>query len=140
MNIGIFVTSLTPKGVSQARFQASVFAGLKRMACNKYRFFVLSYEVPSYFTNEDNWRYVTIQHERRGAQFVHSVIRILVQVMLLVCRLCGMGGGRFAQMLRQWMTWQPRYFRQIRSLNLRLLYNMNTHELPTIIPYIRTIW
>jgi len=38
------------------------------------------------------------------------------------------------------MSSEPRYFKQLRDLNVRLLWNMNQHELRTPLPYIRTIW
>jgi glycosyltransferase involved in cell wall biosynthesis len=35
---------------------------------------------------------------------------------------------------------EPKYYKQLRELNVRLLWNMNQHELPTSLPFVRTIW
>ena len=140
MNIGIFVTSVKPKGVSQARFQGAVFEGLRRLGATRYRFFVLSHEVPPDMADDAMFSYVQVVRERRGAQALKSLKQGVGRSLLLFLRLCAMGGSSWAQWLRKWMVTEPRYFQQLRSLNLRLLWNMNTHELPTYLPFIRNIW
>lgn len=140
MNIGIFVTSITPKGVSQVRFQNAVFEGLRRLGTHRYHFYVLSHEVPAGIANDERFTYVKIVQDRRGAQTLRFLKVTLARLCLIGLRLAALGGSRWAQGLRKWMVTKPRYFQQLRELNLRLLWNMNTHELPTDLPNIRTIW
>ena len=140
MNVGIFVTSLNPKGAAQARFQQALLTGLQKLNSQRYRFIVLSNDVPEGFKDSDNFTYLKIERNRGWTRVAHFLKARIGRSLLFVCELCGLGGGRLVRDITRWMSWEPRYHEQLRELNVRLFWNMNQHELPTRVPFIRTIW
>lgn len=131
MNIGLFVTSLTPQSAAQARFQGAVLAGLQKLAPGNYTFLVFSPQVPPGLSDYRNVKYVALEREGRALPWGSSVTRRLSQ--LLSSRAIGLARTRI-------QSDEPRYEAQLRSHNVRLLWNLNQHELPTTLPFIRTIW
>jgi len=140
MSIGIFVTSLVPKGASQARFQQAVFAGLQRLDASRYRFTVFTFEIPDDLKNQKNINYVLIEQHGRLIRTLLFWRSLAARTLLFTFKLVGRGGGRFRDTLLRLMTYEPRYFKQLKDCNIRLVWNMSQHELPTPLPYIRTIW
>jgi glycosyltransferase involved in cell wall biosynthesis len=140
MNIGIFVTSLNPKSAAQARFQEALFAGLQKLAAHKYHFLVFTPEVPKSYQNSQKFTYVTIERDGRWDRALRFVKSLIGGALRGVCKLFGAAGGRVTDCVSRWMGSQPKYYKQLRDLNVRLLWNMNQHELPTCLPFIRTVW
>ena len=140
MSIGIFVTSLVPKAASQARFQRAVFAGLQRLSASRYSFTVFTFETPKDSKNKGDINYVLIERHGRLIQTLLTWRRGAARTLAFAFKLVGLGNGRLRDILRDWMIYEPRYFKQLQDRNIRLLWNLSQHELPTRLPYIRTIW
>ena len=140
MNIGIYVSSLTPNSAAQARFQGALFAGLHTVSACRYRFIVLSHEVPETYRDSENFRYVTIVRESSLAKRALFIKAQLGRYCVLFVRYSAQEGRRFDVTFSRWMCPDPKYYQQLRELNVRLLWNMNQHELPTCLPFIRTVW
>jgi glycosyltransferase involved in cell wall biosynthesis len=140
MNIGIFVTSLDPDSPAQARFQTALLEGLARVRQHPYRFFIFSHHVPVGLRNTDTLTYVRIDQYSRLTQATLFAKELIGRVLLSASRLLPVGAGRPGRWARQLMRSEPRHYRQFRELDVRLLWNMNQHDLPTFLPYIRTVW
>jgi glycosyltransferase involved in cell wall biosynthesis len=142
MNIGIFVISLDPFGTAQAqrRFQTAVFHGLASLTSNNYHYFVLSYKIPPEFKNSDNFTYLAIEQNPRGARIRNALRTRLSRAISFLLRLTALQNKRTDDWLRRLGNIEPKYYKQLRRLNIRILWNMNQHELKTELPYIRTIW
>ncbi len=141
VNIGIFVTSLAPKGASQARIQSEIFNGLRKLNRAGYRFMVFSYDSnPPGDLCDETFSFHRIERHNRWEGIVLSLRKRLAQITLAGLRLSGLDDGQVAQLLRTWRNPEPKHYRQLRALNIRLLWNMNQHELRTGLPFVRTIW
>jgi glycosyltransferase involved in cell wall biosynthesis len=140
LNIGIYVTSLTPSSPSQARLQGAILDGIGRLATGRYRFIVFSHEVPESFKDSSGVAYQALEREGRWGRAALHFKPLVGRLLLLICNLTGAGGGRLSNRIARWMRAEPKYYDQLRKLNVRLLWNMNQHELRTELPYIRTIW
>jgi len=140
MNIGIYVTSLTPSSPSQARVQGAILEGIRRLATGRYRFIIFSHEVPESFKDTRDVAYQALEREGRWSRAALDLKSLIGRLLLLICKLTGAGGGRLSHRIGRWMRPEPKYYGQLRKLNVRLLWNMNQHELRTELPYIRTIW
>ena len=51
----------------------------------------------------------------------------------------GPGARHFYVRLTQWPSYDA-WFKQLRDLNIRLIWNMNEQELPSFVPFIKIIW
>jgi glycosyltransferase involved in cell wall biosynthesis len=140
MNIGIFVTSLNPKSAAQARFQGALFAGLESIGACRYRFIVFSHDVPKSSQHSEDLTCVQIDPEGRWSRAARFLKSTIGKVLLLACDVFEGGSGRFGRHIALLTKHEPRYYKQLRELNVRLLWNMNQHELPTCLPFIRTVW
>ena len=140
MNIGIFVTSLNPKSAAQARFQGTLLASLQSVGAGRYRFIVFSYDVPERFQHSEDLTFLTIASEGRWSKAARFLKSTIGKVFLQVYNVLEGGSGRFGRHIALLVKHEPRYYKQMRELNVRLLWNMNQHELPTCLPFIRTIW
>ena len=139
MDVGIFVTSLKPRSPSQARLQAAIFDGLSKVADGRYRFVVFSLDslriaVPGGFVHAPVARYGKWEElgRRLRANLCHALLR--------VWEFLGASGGRTWQSLTWLSRFEPKHFLQMRDHNIRLLWNMNQHELKVPVPFLRTIW
>jgi glycosyltransferase involved in cell wall biosynthesis len=139
MNIGIFVTSLNPESASQARFQQALLHGLQELRPNRYHFVICSHEVPQELRDSEHFSYLTISSDRWWVRATR-LMRSRIGHILSRCNLAGTFAGPFSTWLTSWPRSEPKYYTQLRDLNVRLLWNMNQHELPTALPFIRTIW
>lgn len=138
MTIGIYVTSLTPQSAAQARFQRAVLAGLKELTHDKYNFLVFSPEVPPDLSQDGPLRFLRL--DRDGGWRQVFLKRQVARILFIVNGAFGLGGGRIGLALARWMNPESRYHAQLRAHNIRMLWNLNQHELPTTLPFIRTIW
>jgi glycosyltransferase involved in cell wall biosynthesis len=140
MNIGIYVTSLRPRAAAQARFQHALFAGLERLAGHRYHFMVFSQDQAARSEETDAFSYHQLRREGRFSPLARWFKPRLGRVLLGARGILGASGGRLNDAIRRWSHVEPAYYQQLRDLNVRLLWNMNQHELPTPLPFIRTIW
>lgn len=138
MRIGIYVSNLHPAGASQRRMQSQIFEALAVGNIANVSFIVFSHDP---------------HVERLSAPFTHQPLGGTGLAHLLQ-RL-----GTFAKSFRYhlpadrpWLKpfcWlrackraiqEPSYYAIFRQLNIRLLYNMNQHHLPSPVPFIQTVW
>ena len=113
MNVGIFVTSLAPKGASQARFQRAVFDGLQRLGASRYRFIVFTFEISADLTDERDFEFVLIEQQDRKTQALLRWKRRAASMLAFALRLIGLGNSRIRAFLGKWMISDPRYFKPI---------------------------
>lgn len=140
MNIGIFVTSLNPRAASQARFQSSLFEGLDRIGSPKYNFIIFNNEAPPNSTHLKSFSCQKIVRERGWLRTLNFIKSTSGKFLLFLLNRLGQSGSRLGGTFRGWTIVEPGYYRQLRDLNVRLLWNLNQHELITPLPFIRTIW
>ena len=140
MNIGIYVRSMAPKGPAEARLQAAIFAGLRKLNLQQYHFFVFSSEIPPGITNDEQFTYVELARDGRRPRAVRFLKGRASAAARLICRMLGLVHRHFYVRLTQWPSYEPPYFKQLRDLNIRLIWNMNEQELPSFVPFIKIIW
>jgi len=140
MKIGIFVTSLTPKGQSQASFQKALFEGLQRIRTDKYHFDVFSSEVPRQNDFGNGISFHHIEEDKALVRIAQVIKRKIGRRILAICKPLGRFGDYAREAVLVWMKDEPKYYKQLSKLNVRLFWNMNQHELRTPLPFIRTIW
>lgn len=139
-NVGIFVNSLEPKGSSQANFQATILSGLQKLCLDRYHFTILSYEIPTDYHDDENFTFLKIKPGRpvlSKRQKISSSIRRFVKAF---CGFLGIGSSGIIRHFQVPSRPEPFVYSQLRKHNVRLIWNLNQHELPTFLPYIRTIW
>ena len=140
MTIGIFITSLYPRGASQSNFQGAVLEGLRKHCPSKYRLVVFAYDLPEVLPTGDLLNYVQL---RRHGWWLGNAQRLKLKSARVILRMCGLlrlKKSRFGRYISRMAKSEPPYYKQFRDLNVRLLWNLNQHELPTWLPYIRTVW
>lgn len=140
MNIGIYVSSLRPTSAAQARFQASLFDGLQKLSAHRYHFMVFSTDSAEGLEANEDFSYHSLRRDGRGAAFARFFKPRIGALFLGIRRMFGADGGRLNDLVTRWMKVEPAYYQQLRDLNVRLLWNMNQHQLPSPLPFIRTIW
>jgi glycosyltransferase involved in cell wall biosynthesis len=138
LTIGLFVTSTRPASPSQARLQQSIFQGLAALAGETFDFVALSFDEEA----EDDlpFPHVTIRTRGRWAGLGRRLMAGAAEAARAAWRFTGASGGRTLAALERWSTVEPAHFRQLRELNVRLLWNVNQHALETPTPFVRTIW
>ena len=140
MNIGIFVTFVKPNSPSQARLQKAIFNGLAKVGSERFRFIVFSLDsspmpVEGGFVHHPVARY---SHWEEVANRLRVIVgRVLRGAWELTT---GASGGRTWNYLGRLSNFEPKHFQQMRDLNIRLLWNMNQHELKVPVPFMRTVW
>ncbi|MFZ3310948.1 MAG: glycosyltransferase family 1 protein [Xanthobacteraceae bacterium] len=139
MNVGIFVTTLRPSSPSQARLQDAIFSGLRKVAAGRYRFIVFSHD-PSSATVGGDFIHESVARYGKCEELARRWRARLARALLQAWQFLGASGGRTWQRLSRLSKFEPRHFQQMRDLNIRLLWNMNQHELKVPVPFIRTIW
>jgi glycosyltransferase involved in cell wall biosynthesis len=141
MKIGLYLSTLSPKGASQGRFQSAILEGLIRKSVDRHSFFVLSWSVPRGLENSSSLQYITLRKNRRYREIGSSLKRRFALGGLRVGSLLGFQEGRPSTTLRSWLTPEPEYFDQLRELGIRLIWHVTGHhELPTWLPFIKTVW
>ncbi len=140
MKVGIFVTSLEPKGSSQANFQGTVLAGLERLRSDRFHFVVLSYEIPSGFQDDEYFTYVRIKRGAPRRSRGQNIRGAFGRFARATSRVLGFGSSRIARNFPPLPTSEPFVYKKLREHNIRLIWNVNQHELSTYLPYIRTVW
>lgn len=139
MNIGIFVTSLKPASPSQAKLQEAIFSGLIKATSGRYRFIVFSYDRPR-IALHGGMLHEPIEQHSRSKELALQWRSCLGRSLLWVWELLGASGGRTWDCLTRLAKFEPKHFQQMRALDIRLLWNMNQHELGVPVPFVRTIW
>ena len=140
MKVGLYVNSLSPKGASQARFQASVFEGLRRHNSGRHHFVIFSNSEPAGFKSDASWTYVRICRDRPRRGVRDSFKWHLRRLGRFLCRLLGWNEGKLTRLLRSGKEQEPEYYQQLRESGIRLIWYVNGHELPSWLPYIKTMW
>lgn len=119
--------------------QDALFSGLASMGAGRYRFIVFSHDpVPKAMSDGLSHEPIVAFSAVESAGLVFRAY--VARFFLWVLQMLGVGGGRTVRRLAKWKRLEPKHFQQMRNLNIRLLWNMNQHELPTPTPFIRTIW
>jgi glycosyltransferase involved in cell wall biosynthesis len=139
MTVGIYATSVNPSSPSQVRLQEAIFAGLRRLASRRFRFIVYSHDAPSIDGSQHPIEFRNVARRGQGAEVLVRLRAQLGQALLAAWRLHA-SGGRTHQRLVRMAVAEPAHFEQMRADNVRLLWNMNQHELQVPVPYIRTVW
>lgn len=140
MNIGIFVTSLSPRSPSQERLQRAIFSGLETAGSGNYRFLVFCYDAGALPPDDGAFSYHRVVQRRRFAETALRLRATIAKLSLAFWQLLGASGGRLHERLASLCKLEPAHFQQMRELNVRLLWNMNQHELKVPVPFVRTIW
>ena len=139
-NIGIFVTTLNPASPSQARLQHELFSGLTRLGAHHYQFFVFCRDVSDPSPIGATFSFHRVEIDGPWATPVKKLRSRLAAMAIALAPLAGVDGGRTYARLIRWVACEPPHFAQLRKLNIRLLWNLNQHELKSPVPYIRTVW
>jgi glycosyltransferase involved in cell wall biosynthesis len=139
MNVGLYTTSLKPKGRSQQRFQDALFKGLESIGGTKYKFFVLSHDAQILRVGASDY----LTHIPLPSSRLHNLheagIALTGAIMLRLSGITGLTASRRLTYLK-WKEPTPAYFRKLHDLNIRLVWNVNQHTLATDLPFVRTIW
>jgi glycosyltransferase involved in cell wall biosynthesis len=138
MNIGIFVTFVHPNSPSQARLQRAILSGLAKVGSERYRFIVFSHDRST--TPVDGFVHHRVVRYGQWEEIARRLRAIVGKVLLWAWQLTGASGGRTWEYLARLSNFEPKHFQQMRDLNIRLLWNMNQHELKVPVPFMRTIW
>lgn len=140
MNIGVFVSAVAPASVAQARFQEAVMEGLARLSVERHKFYILCGEVPPNWRPKEPFVCVELASESGLGGRLVRLKAALARFLLGVGRIWGVSGGGTFSRLQHLANPEPAYFRQLHELDIRLIWNMNQHEIASPLPYIRTIW
>jgi glycosyltransferase involved in cell wall biosynthesis len=140
MKVGLYVTSLSPKGAAQARFQAGVFEGLLRHNVGRHHFFVFTDSIPTDFKDNESFTYVRIRRNGKLEQSWCLFKWQIGRIVMFSCGMLGLSGGRIATLIHSWRASEPKYYKQLRELGIRLMWYVNGHELLSWLPYISTVW
>lgn len=139
MSIGIFVTSLNPSSPSQAHLQRAVLSGLATVGAGRYRFIVFSYD-PAPVALDGGMVHQPIAKYGKWGAILRRLGAKLAKGLWRAWELTGASGGRTWNFLARLSRFEPKHFQQMRDLDIRLLWNMNQHELKVPVPFMRTIW
>jgi glycosyltransferase involved in cell wall biosynthesis len=139
MNVGLFVTSVSPVSPSQHRLQDAILGGLAKAAGGRYRFIVFSYD-PSPVTMNGGFLHQPLAQYGRWEEMVRRRGTNFARILWQAWQFMGASGGRTWNRLSRLSKFEPKHYQQLRDLNIRLLWNMNQHELKVPIPFVRTVW
>jgi glycosyltransferase involved in cell wall biosynthesis len=140
MKIGLYVNSLSPKGAAQARFQSAIFEGLLKHNTARHQFVVLAEAVPDGLKNMPNLEQVSLQKNPARARLLKVGERHLCHFGSKVCKHLGKRWLKMSERLWKRAHPEPAYYRQLRELDIRLIWYVNGHELPSWLPFIKTVW
>ncbi len=138
LNVGVFVTSVNPGSPSQARLQQSILGELQRLADDRFRFILFSFDAAP--DPSQPWPHHVVRAATPAGGALTRLRGSTARRLGAAWRMVGATGGRMAERLRRSSTIEPPHYRQLRDLDIRIVWNVNHHELPTPTPYIRTIW
>jgi len=139
MNVGIFVTTLKPTSPSQARLQAAIFGGLAKAGGGRYRFIVFSPD-PAPMALDGGFIHQPVARYGKWEELGRRLGATIANMLWRTWRFIGASGGRTFDRLARLSRFEPKHYQQMRDLDVRLLWNMNQHELKVPVPFIRTIW
>jgi glycosyltransferase involved in cell wall biosynthesis len=140
VKIGLNLTTLSPKGASQRRFQSAILEGLIRKNVGRHSFFVLSWSVPRGLENSSPLKCISLRKTGRYQKIGSFLKRRFAQGGLRVGRLLDIQEGRLLARLQTWLQPEPEYYKQLRESGIRLIWHVTGHELPTWLPFIKTVW
>ncbi len=138
LNVGVFVTSVNPNSPSQARLQQSILSELQRLADDRFRFILFSFDAAS--DPSQPWPHHLVRAAGPARAALARLRSFGGRLLGAAWQLIGATGGRTTRRLRRWSAVEPLHYQQLRALNIRVLWNVNQHELKTPTPYIRTVW
>lgn len=144
MKIGLYVTSLQPKGASQARFQAGVLEGLARLNAGRHEFTVFADSDTKGFEDNESFTYVRVRRDRKPRGMKDTVKTHVGRVGRSATRVLNLNEGRIVSTLRRWKEAgkmpERAYYQQLRESGIRLMWYVNGHELPSWLPFMKTVW
>jgi glycosyltransferase involved in cell wall biosynthesis len=140
MNIGIYIRTLRPPSPASARFQETILEGLSQIQGSRFHFTVLSDAIPPGFRNTSQITYVALQSPSAAEARARRWKLLLGGVARRALRTLGASSSRAYGKLTQWMTYEPAYFRQLRALNVRLIWNLGVDVLPSFLPFVMVVW
>jgi glycosyltransferase involved in cell wall biosynthesis len=139
MNVGVFVTFVKPKSMSQARLQTAIFSGLGKVGGGRYRFIVFSLD-PSPIALDGGFLHQPVARYGKWEEIGRRLRANIAGMAWRLWQFTGASGGRTWDRLARLSKFEPKHFQQMRDLDIRLLWNMNQHELKVPVPFMRTIW
>ncbi len=139
MNIGLFVTFVSPSSMSQARLQSAILSGLAKLHLDRYRFIVFSHD-RSPMQLESGFSHCPVVAYGKWEELAHRLRAAVGSALSWAWKLTGASGGRTFDRLKRLSKFEPKHFQQMRDLNIRLLWSVNQHELKVPVPFMRTIW
>jgi glycosyltransferase involved in cell wall biosynthesis len=138
MNIGIYVKTLRPTSPAATRFQESILEGLNQLDAPNFHFVVLSEVMPRDLKNSPRVSYVALARDSRVVVIGRKWKRLAGG---LARRLLGiLGADAATKRVTEWLTCEPAYFRQLRDLNVRIIWNCGKDVLDSFLPSIVVMW
>lgn len=138
ITVGLYVTSVNPSSPSQARLQQSILGALKRLGDDRYRFILLSVDAAQ--DPSQPWPHHPVRIVKPLETAASRLRGFAARQAGALWRLTGATGGRTMRRLRRLSRVEPPHYQQLRDLDIRILWNVNMHELSTPTPYVRTVW
>lgn len=140
MNIGVYVNTLQPASPASQRFQETILEGLQQLNVPQFHFIVLSEAIPPEFKDGPQIRYAALARPSAAERIMRRCRLFVGGVVRRSLRLLGAGESSPYKRVTDWLAYEPPYFRQLRELNIRLIWNVGIHVLDAFVPFIMTVW
>lgn len=139
-NIGIYMKSLQPTAPSYQRTQEVVLEGLQQLNVPQFHFVVFTEAIPPEFKDSSQISYVEIARLSRAEVVAYRWKQLIAGIARRALRVIGAESSAAYKRVTDWAAYHPAYFRQLRELNIRLIWNPTKDVMPAFVPFIRAVW
>ena len=138
MNIGVYVKSLDPKGISHETFQGTILRALAKLE-SSHQVFIFSHSNSPGVCLPGNLRYVAVRDHPPWKKILHGILRRVSGLLLRLSKRLDFGRV-FVDFLNRMRRWDPAYYKDIKEREIRIMWYMNGDRLKVRIPFIMTVW
>lgn len=140
MNIGVFLQNLQPTSPASARFQSSILEGLSALNAKQFHFVVLSERIPPECSDSAHVSYIALERPSRAGGAARQCKLLIGGAARRTLRILGASSSKYYRRLSRWLEYEPPYYRQLKELKIRLIWNLGVDVLPSFLPFTMVIW
>jgi glycosyltransferase involved in cell wall biosynthesis len=140
LNIGIYIRTLAQRSPASTRFQETILEGLQALGLSGFHFIVFSDVIPSGYEDSAQVSYVALAQSGPDQLAARRRRLLLGGIGRRFLRLLGLGSSATYQRLTRWIAYEPAYYKQLRDLDIRIIWNLGVDVLPSFLPFAMVVW
>jgi glycosyltransferase involved in cell wall biosynthesis len=139
MNIAIYLDAIDFRVPSHQRLHAAILEGLIRANAGRHNFTVLTQSPVKEALQQPSLRFVSLRKNGRLKRRWGILRAGLASSCFHLFQFFGLGRPGLNQLLHKWKNFEPAYYAQLRELKIDVLWSPTGIDLPSPLPYIKTV-